>query len=142
MIIILHILNKQEASWLLVDKKKVLAQADFILQPDQDTLLPELDYLLFKAEKKLQQIRGIVLSVTDSSLTQIKIATAVINTLAWQLDIPVVGDFSSPVQLKMNLDFLLVKLSKQKKFRSLKAVYQRPVKITLSKKKSKFVIKK
>ena len=142
MFIILHSLNKTTAQWLIIKKDKILARGVFKLSPDHDKLLLTLDRLLKKYKISLAKSKGLVLLVHEATLTQIKLFTATINTLAWQYDLPVTADWSYVGRVEDDFNKISVAFKKIKKFKPLVITYQRPPEITISKKKSKFIIKK
>lgn len=125
-----------------MDKNKFIVQETFAMEHDQDTLLPKLDFLLKTTKQTLKNVKGLVLLVSSSSLTQVKLATAMINTLGWQLAVPVVGDYDYQGELSLDLEKILKKISSVKKFKALSAIYSRPAEITISKKQNKFQIVK
>lgn len=137
MVLVLHIENKNKASWLVVNKE-VDKQLDFAMVPAEDNILAELD----KLKVNFDSIKGIGLIINDASLTQVKIFTATINTLGWQFDVPVVGEF----YVKQTIDKILPKLVKKiedtKKFKALEVKYKHKADITISKKQAKYKIGK
>ncbi|PIR07221.1 MAG: hypothetical protein COV55_00565 [Candidatus Komeilibacteria bacterium CG11_big_fil_rev_8_21_14_0_20_36_20] len=141
MIIILNILENNQAQWLLIDRNKIKNSYNFTITKEKGVLF-HLDQFLKKNKLDLKNTTAIALAVRQISLTQIKIITAVINTLGWQLNIPVVGEFECLQPIEKILPGLLKNLEKQKKFQPIKVVYKNQPEITISSKKRKFVIKK
>ena len=133
MILILNVKNKEKASWLLVENNEVKEVHDFIVEVGEDNLLQSLPV-------NVKDITGLILYVQEASLTQVKVFTAVINTLAWNFNIPVVGEYFNSQKLEKNLTKLLTKLSKEKKFKPLVVKYKKPAEITISKKQPKYSI--
>ena len=133
MILILHIIDKNKATWILDDQGH-----SFAMEPGRDNILAELD----KLKVDWKKISGLVLVVKEASLTQVKIFTAIINTLAWQFDLPVVGEFYYQEKFEQVLQLLQKKLSTQTKFEPLRVEYQHNPDITISQKQPKFIITK
>ncbi|MBT7228139.1 hypothetical protein HN859_01345 [Candidatus Parcubacteria bacterium] len=133
MILILHIQNKEKASWLIVNKK-VEQQLDFDMQPAEDNILAKLDELKID----LQTVNGLGLVVNDASLTQVKIFTAIINTMGWQFDIPAVGEFYTDKNINDVLPEIIKKIEDSQKFSPLEVKYQHKADITISKKQPKY----
>ncbi len=135
MILILHIQNKEKASWLVVEKK-VDKQLDFDMKTSEDNILAKLD----KLKIDLQTATGLGLVINDASLTQVKIFTAIINTLGWQFDIPVAGEFYTDKKIADVLPGIIKKIDDAKKFMPLEVKYQHKADITISKKQPKYKI--
>lgn len=108
----------------------------------QDNSLVELDKLLKQAKIKLSDIKGLALVVKDSSLTQLRILTTVINTLGWQLNVPVAAKFYYQGNFVKLLPKLLNDISQTKKFAVINIKYQHQPDITISKKVAKYKISK
>ncbi|MFA5127270.1 MAG: hypothetical protein WC465_04730 [Patescibacteria group bacterium] len=140
MLVILNILNRRSAQWLLVRQDKIVAQVNFILSTDQDKLLFTLDKLLKKNKISLAKVKGLFLLVHETSLTQIKLFTATINTLAWYHSLPVMADWHYLGKIEDDLKKITASFKKVKKFKPLVVTYQRPPDITISKKRPKFTI--
>jgi len=138
MILVLNIINRQKAEWLLVRNSQIVYQQHFALQLDQDRVLVKLFFLLKKNKLKVQKIKSFVLLFQSGSLTQIKVMTAIINALAWQNNAKAYADYSFQGEVLDSLEGILLKVSKIKKFRPLKVVYAREPEITISQKKHKF----
>ncbi len=83
-----------------------------------------------------------VLLVKEASLTQVKLAAAIINTLAWLESKPIVGEFFYHLTEAEVLSQQFAKILKTKDFTPLKVDYLRPVDITISKKVNKFKLTK
>ncbi len=142
MILVLNIINRQKAEWLLVKNNKIFYRHLFALQFDQDQVLTKLAFLLKKNKLKISQIKSLALLLQDASLTQVKVMTAMINALAWQNEAKVYADYSFVGEVSDFLDKILKKISKIKKFKPLKVVYSRAPEITISQKKHKFQLVK
>ena len=138
MILILNILDNNQAEWILVNdvnKKHRLA-----MQPGEENILAELDVFLNKEKIKLDKITGLGLSIKQASLTQVKVQVTIINTLGWQLQVPTASIFY--YQDNFKIEDLVDKIKKQKIFQAIKPEYQRQAEITISKKTPKFTITK
>ncbi len=142
MILVLNIINKQKAEWLLVKNNKIFYRHLFALQFDQDQVLTKLAFLLKKNKLKISQIKSLALLLQDASLTQVKVMTAMINALAWQNEAKVYADYSFGGEVNDLLDKILKKIGKIKKFKPLKVVYNQAPEITISQKKHKFQLVK
>lgn len=142
MTLILNILDKHKAYWLLADVNKIKYNHNFALLRGEEKILQELDSFLNKNNFELKNVKNIILLAGDISMTQIKVVTAMINALAWQLDIPVTasfnyqGDFESAWQRNNKI------LEKIKTFMPLKVEYRHQPNITASQKQYDFVISK
>lgn len=140
MILILSILDKNKAQWSLVDRGQVKFSLAFSFESGTDQTLFYLDKFLQKHKIKLSQVTGMMLLVKEAGLTSVKIFTVIVNVLAWQINVPVVGKFYYQGSEGKVLGELLISLKNTKKFKPLKVDYQRKVEITISKKRQKFVI--
>lgn len=137
MILVLHIKDKNKASWLVVDKD-VEKQLDFDMVPADDNILAKLDEL----KVDLADMKGIGLVINEATLTQVKIFTAIINTLGWHRDIPVMGDYYTDKNINDILPTLLKKIDGTNKFFPLEVKYKHKADITISKKQPKYKIAK
>jgi hypothetical protein len=140
MYLTLHILEKTKAVWLLTDQGKIKHQLEFPMEVGEENVLLNLDKFLHKCKINLPKVSGFGLIVKESSLTQVKVLTTIINTLGWNYSKPTVGIFYD--QIENILEKLTKEIAKQKKFKQIKVVYQRKPEITISHKKSKFKIVK
>ena len=137
MILILNILDNNKAEWILAEKKN---QCAFDMQAGQENILTEFDDCLHQENIELRNITGFGLAIKQASLTQVKVQVTIINTLGWQLQVPVVADFYYQGDLK--IEDLVNKIEKQKDFKAIKPEYQREAEVTVSKKTPKFTIAK
>jgi len=142
MTLVLYFKDKHQASWLVFAEGKIKAQHDFSLDSSQDSLLSNLDLFLNKNKLKLSSFSSLVLAIKQASLTQVKIATAMANILAWQYKWPIEGEFYFSGDLPALLPKIIKKLKNKKNFSLLKVKYERQPDISISKKKPKFRIKK
>lgn len=140
MILVLNIINKEQGTWLLVEKEKVKFRYDFTMEPSQDNLLGELDIFFQQTKTDFKYLTGLILFVQEASLTQVKVFTATLNTLGWQLNLPILGEFYSSKNFASYFPKLLKKLKKQKKFKPLTVNYKKKPLITISKKRAKYVV--
>lgn len=131
MILILLIEDKNKGSWIL--EKKI---HDFKMEAGQDNLLLELDKLKIDFTK----LDGLALLVRDASLTQVKVITTILNTLAWNFNLPIVGKFYFTEDNEKIIVKTKKEISKIKKFKPVKVEYRRQAEITLSKKQPKYKI--
>lgn len=138
MILVLNILNHNQASWKIVSAGHIKYTHDFVMARGQDNILSHLDKFFKNNKLRLKEIKGIALVVAEASLTQVKIFTVIINTMGWQLNVPVMAEYYN----KVNLETILKKLSRVKKFKALKIEYKRKPDISLSKKKIKYKLVK
>jgi hypothetical protein len=142
MFLVLYLIDKNKARWLALENASIKFFYNFDLEFGKDSLFEGLDTFLVKNKLELKSFSGLILAVEDPSLTQVKVATTMVNTLAWYFKWPVVGEY----YFSGHLEDVLVKLSKDvsklKKFTPLKVKYQRQPDITISKKRPNFRIKK
>ena len=141
MILILSVLKKNKAFWLLEKSEGIFVRRDFELEKGSEDVLLNLD-IFFKKEKiKPKTLTGLIFLVEEAGLTQVKVLTAILNTLAWQFDLPTASRFYFSENWSTVLAKVKKELSPKKGFKSIKAQYKRPVDISLSKKKAKYKIK-
>jgi len=139
MILILSILERNRGAWLLSRQGK-LSKQDFNLEPGSDQLLFFLDKFLKKEKVSLKKIKGIIFLLREASLTQIKVFTTTINTIAWYFDLPVKAKFYFKGDFDQLLNKTIASFPKKQKFAPIKAEYNRETVITLSKKQAKYKI--
>jgi hypothetical protein len=142
MTLILYIISREQAQWLIVNNNKIVYQLQFDLKFDQDEVLGKLFFLLKKNKLKISKIKSFGLLIEEASLTQIKVSTAVINALAWQSGAKVYANYNFKGKIEDSLLKVSDKLAKIKQFKALKAVYARKPEITISQKKHKFKLVK
>ncbi|RJQ34872.1 hypothetical protein C4566_01515 [Candidatus Parcubacteria bacterium] len=142
MILILYLKDRDRAAWLAVLNDSIKLSHDFLLISSQDSLLLNLDIFLKKNKLKLTSFSALILAIHQASLTQVKIATATANVLAWRFNWPLVGSFYFKEDFLLLLPKLLKNIKAKSKFSLLKVKYERQPDITISKKKPKFKIKK
>ena len=140
MILVLNILDHNKGTWSVLDKKEIKYSHQFVMIKGEDSLLLHLDKFLQNNQLTLKSFTNLALTVKEASLTQVKIFTAIINTLGWQFNIPVLAEYYYSGQLKDVLVSLLKKLSKQTKFKALKVKYKQAPDITISTKHPKYKI--
>lgn len=140
MFLILHIIDRHQAVWLVYAKGKIKFLHKFITEPGEENILFNLDKFLRKNKINLKKFLGFGLVVDTSSLTQVKLITTIINTMGWNYQKPVEAIF---YQVKADgLEELVKSLTKQKKFKQIKVKYQSKPEITISNKKNKFKLVK
>jgi len=142
MILVLNILSIAKGSWLVVKNKQIIFSHDFKISRGEDKSLLELNKLLKDNKLKLENFSGFILLVKDASMTQVKIFTTTVNTLAWQFNWPILAEYYFKEESNKVLDKLLNKLSKVKKFKAVSPKYSRQAEITKSKKKVNYTIVK
>ncbi len=138
MILVLNIKVKEQALWQLYQDDKLIASQLVAKFEQNDSFLASLDKLFEKTGKNLKLVKSFILLVKEASLTQLKLATAIINALAWLEAKPIAGEFFYHLTEAEVLSQQFVKISKIKEFTPLKVEYLRPVDITISKKVNKF----
>jgi hypothetical protein len=138
MILVLNILDNNQAEWILVQDKETKHQ--FAMQPGEENILAELDAFLNKQKIKLANITGLGLAIKKASLTQVKVQVTIINTLGYELQVPASAEFYYEGDFKT--EDLVKKIKSQKSFKAIKPEYQQAAEITVSKKPSKFTIVK
>ena len=140
MILVLNILDRNNGSYLIFKKGKIIFSYNFILEIGEESILKELDIFLKKNKILLNNIKGLILLIKESSLTQVKVIFIIINTLGWNLNIPVVCKFYFFKDFKELLPNLINKIENNKSFKYLDIKYKQKPNITLSQKKSKYIL--
>ncbi len=138
--IILNILDRNNGTWYLVEEGSIVKDYSFVMPRDKDTILLELDTFLKHSKIKLKDVKGIILGVKETSLVQVKVIIGIINTIAWNFNIPVISKLYYTKPFEEILPSLIKQLSKEKKFKPLIAKYKHKPNITISKKKPTFSI--
>lgn len=141
MILILSIEDKNNASWLIVEGKDKKDSLSFKLDRDNDKTFSTLDKLLSNNDINLQNLSALALIIKEVGLTQVKVFTAIINTFAWQLDVPVAGEYYYENSFENAISKVLDKI-KNNKSKILQIEYKQNPDISTSKKVPKYVIKK
>lgn len=142
MILVLNIKNSDKGAWQIYQDKQIIFSHEFAIVRGEDQSLLHLDDLLKKHNIKLANIKGLILLVKEASLTQVKVLTTTVNVLAWQLNVPIVGEYYYKGQEDKVLGNLVNKISKLKKFKALSPKYSNKKVITISKKQAKYKISK
>ncbi len=138
MILVLNIEDHNKASWLVVENKEIKYSHDFVMNKGEDSTLLQLDNLFKKNKLGFKDIKGLALTVKEASLTQVKIFTAIINTIGWQFNLPVTAQYYQ----ELSIAKILKDLAKQKKFKALIAKYKNKAEITISKKPKRYSLVK
>ena len=138
MTLVLQILAKDKTQWSLYQAEQLIASQIVDKFEQQDNFLASLDQLLQQQNIHLDQIESMALLVKEASLTQVKLATAIINALAWTNNKPVAGNFFYQTSDDKALAGAFIQLAKQQSFAPLSVKYLKPVDITISKKVNKF----
>lgn len=142
MILVLHLLAKDQATWSLYKHNDLLDQITITRSELADNFLGSLNQFLLKHKIDLSQVQAFGLLVKEASLTQVKLATATLNTLAWVKQRPIAGSFFYAGTQIEALTQVLKTLDEQQTFVPLLVTYQKPVDITISKKTNKFSLAK
>jgi len=140
MILVLNILERSKASFLLIKDRQIIFEYNFILERGEESILKELNTFLKKKKVLLKDLKGLILFIKEASLTQVKVILTIINTLAWNFNIPVQGKFYFSEDYQKLLPVLIKKIENNKNFKSLVIEYKQKPNITLSKKKIKYIL--
>ncbi len=106
----------------------------------EENILAELDNFLHQANFELKQVSALGLSIKEASLTQVKVMVTIINTLGWQLNIPVEASFYLDLPIAELNQQLLASLKNKHEFTSIIPEYNREAEITISQKTPSFKI--
>ena len=136
MILVFNVISNEKAAWLVIKKEQLIFRKDFDIKRGEDKSLLHLQEMLDNNKLKLKDFKGLVLLVKDASMTQVKIFTTTVNTLAWQFEWPIVAEYYFKEDNEKILLKALRKLSKIKKFKALSPKYSRQADITISDRKS------
>lgn len=143
MILVFNTLSKEKAAWSAIKNGKILGHKNFVIGRGEDKSLQYLQKFLGQENLKLASFKGILLTIQDASLTQVKVFTNNINTLGWQLDMPVLASYYYQTEeYDKILQNLLKKIAQLKKFKAIKADYKYKTQISISKKHPKYKINK
>jgi len=82
--------SREENILCLGDEEKVISQ-QIIPAPSSREIYPLLNTLLKQKRRKIQEIKGIVVSLGPGSFTGLRVGISVAKALAFSLNIPVVG---------------------------------------------------
>ncbi len=140
MILVLNILERSKASFLLIKDRQIIFEYNFILERGEESILKELNTFLKKKKVLLKDLKGLILFIKEASLTQVKVILTIINTLAWNFNIPVQGKFYFSEDYQKLLPVLIKKIENSKNFKALVIEYKQKPNITLSQKKSKYIL--
>ena len=142
MILVLNIRAREQVIWQLYQDDKLVASQLVAKIEQSDNFLAALEALFKKTGKNISSVKAFILLVKEASLTQVKLAAAILNTLAWFQAKPIMGEFFyQDLEIEL-LSKLFIKISKQKDFKPLMVDYKKPVDITISKKVNKFSLTK
>lgn len=139
MTLILNILDNKTGAWRLFDEEHEQVH-EFVMLQGEENILAELDNFLKKANFEIKQVNALGLSIKEASLTQVKVIVTIINTLAWQLNIPVEASFYSGLSIVEINQQLLASLKNKHEFTSIIPEYSREAEITISQKTPSFKI--
>jgi|APSaa5957512576_1039674.scaffolds.fasta_scaffold25174_1 hypothetical protein len=142
MTLVFNILSIEKGAWQVLANGQIIFSHNFNIVRGEDKSLLHLQKLLDNNNLKLVNFKGCVLLVKDASMTQVKIFTTIINTLAWQFDWPLVADYYFQEDSEKMLAKVLKKLAKLKKFTAISPAYSREADISISKKQPKYKIAK
>ncbi len=139
MTLILNILDNKHGAWRLFTDETEKVHEFVMLQGDEN-ILAELDSFLLKQKLELQNIKALGLSIKEASMTQVKVIVTIVNTLGWQLNIPVEASFYSELSIAEINQQLLASLKNKHEFTSIIPEYSREAEITISQKTPSFII--
>jgi hypothetical protein len=142
MTLVFNILSIDKGAWQVVKDDQVFISHNFDIVRGEDKSLLHLQELLDNNKLKLEGFQSCVLLVKDASMTQVKIFTTTMNTLAWQFDWPITADYYFKASSEDKLAELLKKLVKIKKFKAINPEYSREADISKSKKQPKYKLVK
>ena len=137
--LILNILDNKHGAWRLFTDETEKVHEFVMLQGDEN-ILAELDSFLLKQKLELQNIKALGLSIKEASMTQVKVIVTIVNTLGWQLNIPVEASFYSELSIAEINQQLLASLKNKHEFTSIIPEYSREAEITISQKTPSFII--
>jgi tRNA A37 threonylcarbamoyladenosine modification protein TsaB len=125
MILIINTADVEKIFLGLVSKGKLVAKKEFKARYKQaEKLLPEINKLLQAASCKLQAISGIAIATGPGSFTALRIGISTANTLAWSLNIPIIGLRLDEFSNKLNLAKMIeTKSAKAKKGKLIEPFY-------------------
>ncbi len=139
MTLILNILDNKNGAWrLFTDGSEKVHE--FTMLAGEENILAELDNFLHQANFELKQVSALGLSIKEASLTQVKVMVTIINTLGWQLNIPVEASFYLDLPIAELNQQLLASLKNKHEFTSIIPEYNREAEITISQKTPSFKI--
>lgn len=139
MTLILNILDNKQGAWRLFTDGTEKVHEFAMLQGDEN-ILAELDNFLLKQKLELKNIQALGVSIKEASMTQVKVIVTIINTLGWQLNIPVEASFYSDLSVAEINQQLLANLQNKHEFTSIVPEYSREAEITISQKTPSFTI--
>ncbi|MBP9802362.1 hypothetical protein KBC40_02120 [Patescibacteria group bacterium] len=141
MTLILNILDNKKGAWRLFTDSAENTHEFAMLKGDENILV-ELNSFLLKQKFELKNIKALGLSIKEASMTQVKVIVTIINTLGWQLNIPVEASFYSEQAVSDVNQKLLANLKNKHEFVSIVPEYSREAEITISQKTPSFTIEK
>ena len=112
---------------------RILKKATGIRQGEK--LLPSIDYLLKKEDKKLEAIKSIIVVAGPGGFSSLRTGIAVANALSWFLRVPIVGIRADEVPREENklVEFLHKKISKAQAQEIIEPLYGKEPNITIKK---------
>ena len=117
MILVLNVLNDTRGAWLIVRDSQVILSHNFAIVRGEDQSLRHLQKFLRDNKLSLKDLKGLIFLIKEASLTQIKVLTTMVNTLAWQCAWPIVADYYFKEDNDQALAKALKKIAKIKKFK-------------------------
>jgi hypothetical protein len=141
MTLILNILDNKKGAWCLFTDSTEKVHEFVMLQGDENILV-ELNSFLLDQKLELKNIKALGLSIKEASMTQVKVIVTIINTLGWQLNIPVEASFYEEQTVSDTNQKLLANLKNKHEFSSIIPEYSREAEITISQKTPSFTIEK
>lgn len=95
--------QNQEIILSLASREKTIAFKKIKVNRQQaEKLLPAIDELITKADKKIKSIKKIVVADQGGSFTSLRIGVLTANALAYALKVPVVGESGKKSQKKFS----------------------------------------
>ena len=141
MTLILNILDNKQGAWRLFTDSAENTHEFAMLKGDENILV-ELNNFLLDQKLELKNIKALGLSIKEASMTQVKVIVTIINTLGWQLNIPVEASFYSDLSTADINKQLLANLKNKHEFSGIIPEYSREAEITISQKTPSFTIEK
>lgn len=135
MILYINTSKEQQLDVFLIEENKIMDQLN--LKGDfkvSENLLKMIEQLLKKNKIDFKQLKGLITITGPGPFTSLRIATAVANTLAYSLKIPVIGIKNNKnLNDKQLLDLGCQELKKAKQGIYIKPFYDKEPNITKTK---------
>lgn len=112
MILVIQTIKRDQIELGLFDGKN-LRSFKFETPDQSNDILSAIDGILSKNKINLKNLKAILVHQGPGSYTGVRVGVTIANTLAWTLNIPVLG------YREDNFNKILIKLKKQKHFQKL-----------------------